>query len=120
MTPRETELRAEVARRVEKETAVQAAGGAFTSPALSVYAETLKPPHVPEIGHNGQTVKGNQKMTDTPKRPARVIVAGHGQHFTNTRQKPVKPMPRLSPPKPPTDSANWQATPDGKKELAND
>jgi len=53
------QLRAEVARRVEKETAVQAAGGAITSPALSVYAETLKTPQGPEIGHNGQTVKGN-------------------------------------------------------------
>ena len=63
MTPRETELRAEVARRVEKETAVQAAGGAFTAPALSVYAETLKTPQGPEIGHNGQTVKGNHNDT---------------------------------------------------------
>lgn len=56
---RETDPRAEVARRVEKETAVQAAGGAITSPALSVCAETLKPPQGPKIGHNGQTVKGN-------------------------------------------------------------
>ena len=61
MTPRETELRAEVARRVEKETAVQAAGGAITSPALSVSAEALKTPQGPEIGHNGQNSKGTTK-----------------------------------------------------------
>ncbi len=57
------QLRAEVARRVEKETAVQAAGGAITSPALSVSAETLKTPDGPVIGHNGQNVKGNHNDT---------------------------------------------------------
>ncbi len=85
MTPRETALRAEVARmeaagrpfhevravvaqlcaevarRVEKETAVQAAGGAITPGALSVYAETLKTPQVPEIGLTGQNSKGAMK-----------------------------------------------------------
>lgn len=61
MTPRETELRAEVARRVEKETAVQAAGGAITSPALSVSAETLKTPDGPVIGLIGQNSKGTTK-----------------------------------------------------------
>ena len=61
MTPRETELRAEVARRVEKETAVQAAGGAFTSPALSVHLETPKTPQGLEIGLYGQNSKGTMK-----------------------------------------------------------
>ena len=55
------QLRAEVARRVEKETAVQAAGGAITSPALSVSAETLKTPQGPKMGLVGQTVKGTLK-----------------------------------------------------------
>ena len=100
--------------------ALEAAGDAFTPPALSVSAETPKTPDGPEIGHNGQTVKGNQKMTDTPKRPARVIVAGYGQHFTNTRQKPVKPLPRIEPPKPQPDAHTLRAVPDRKKELAND
>ena len=54
------QLRAEVARRVEKETAVQAAGGAFTPPALSVHHKTLKPPQGPVIGLIGQNSKGNQ------------------------------------------------------------
>ena len=38
------QLRAEVARRVEKETAAQAAGGAITPEALSVPAATPKTP----------------------------------------------------------------------------
>ncbi len=41
--------------------APEAAGGAITSPALSVYAETLKTPDGPVIGHNGQNVKGTLK-----------------------------------------------------------
>lgn len=44
-----------------KRNAPEARRGAITSPALSVYAETLKPPKVPEIGHNGQAVKGTLK-----------------------------------------------------------
>jgi len=55
------QLRAEVARRVEKETAVQAAGGAITPEALSAYAETLKTPQGPEIGLIGQNSKGTTK-----------------------------------------------------------
>ncbi|NLV41100.1 MAG: hypothetical protein GXY15_07710 [Candidatus Hydrogenedentes bacterium] len=53
------QLRAEVARRVEKETAAEARRGAITSEALSVSAETLKTPQGPETGQNGQAVKGN-------------------------------------------------------------
>ena len=43
--------------------APEAAGGAITSPALSVYAETLKTPQGPKMGLVGQTVKGNHNDT---------------------------------------------------------
>ena len=55
------QLRAEVARRVEKETAVQAAGGAITPEALSVPVVTPKTPQGPKMGLVGQTVKGTLK-----------------------------------------------------------
>lgn len=74
----------------------------------------------PKPRHPGALEEHMNQETDTPKRPARVIVAGYGQHFTNTRQKPVKPLPRLSPPKPPTDAHTLRAVPDRKKERAND
>lgn len=62
----------------------------------------------------------NQETNTTTTRPRRGLRVGLGQHFTNTRQKPVKPLPHIEPPKPPTDSHTFQATPDGKKELADD
>ena len=55
------QLCAEVARRVEKETAAQAAGDAFTPEALSVPAATPKPPQGPEMGLIGQNSKGAMK-----------------------------------------------------------
>ena len=51
------ELRDCIARR----NAPEAAGGAIPSPALSVYAETLKTPQGPKMGLVGQTVKGTLK-----------------------------------------------------------
>jgi len=74
----------------------------------------------PKPRQTGASEEHMNQETTTPKRPARVIVAGYGKHYERPRVKPVKPMPRIDPPKPPTDSANWQATPDGKKELTND
>ncbi len=55
--PLRVELRDCIARR----NAPEARRGAITSPALSVSAETLKTPQGPEIGHNGQNVKGTLK-----------------------------------------------------------
>ena len=44
-----------------KRNAPEARRGAITPGALSVPVETLKPPQGPEIGHNGQNVKGTLK-----------------------------------------------------------
>ncbi len=56
----------------------------------------------------------NEK-TNTPKQTRRTVRVGHGQHFTNPRRKPARPVPHIEPPAPSPDSHTLQATPAGKK-----